>query len=258
MNLRECLSWAALLGTSLGLHAVGFAKLNHMGSLPAAPVEKKPAFMEMTSTPKPPAPTNEPPRSAEPPPPKAARRLAVAASRQAATASATRPASAAPPPVAETVADFSGTTLTNDGTGAAWASATGTGAPLAGPIGRPGARVTGRHVEGGAPQVRPTSSDVVAVADLSRRPEAPSLEDALARNYPSEARGGGQSGRAVVRARITAEGSVRDILVQSESAAGFGRACRDTLASSRWTPPLDRDGRPVDTLINYTCRFEVR
>jgi hypothetical protein len=51
---------------------------------------------------------------------------------------------------------------------------------------------------------------------------------------------------------------VRDLLVLSEPAAGFGRACRDTLSGSRWTPPLDRDGRPVATIINYTCRFEVR
>ena len=32
----------------------------------------------------------------------------------------------------------------------------------------------------------------------------------------------------------------------------------DTLTGSRWTPPLDRDGHAVATVINYTCRFEVR
>jgi TonB family protein len=99
---------------------------------------------------------------------------------------------------------------------------------------------------------------VVAVADLSRRPEAPALQDVLERNYPVQARQSGQAGKAVVRARILPDGNVRDLLVVSESAPGFGRACRDTLAGSRWTPPLDREGRAVATIINYTCRFDVR
>jgi TonB family protein len=256
MTLRECLSWTALFGASLGLHAVGFAKLNHMGGQMMTRATSKPAFMEMTSVPKPPAPKAEPARPADKPAPRAARRLATTTPSKAAPAAA-RP-TVAPPPAAETIADFSGTTLTNDGAGAGWASATGNGARMAGPIGRPGARVTGRHVETTAPVARPAPPAVVAVADLSRRPEAPRLEDALERNYPAEARQNGLSGRAVVRARITAEGEVRDLLVQSESNTGFGRACRDTLAGSHWTPPLDRDGRPVATIINYTCRFEVR
>jgi TonB family protein len=256
MTLRECLSWTALFGASFGLHAVGFAKLNHMGGQVMTKVASKPAFMEMTSVPKPPAPKAELARPADRSAPRAARRLAAVAPKQA-TPPAARPA-AAPPPAAETIADFSGTTLTNDGSGAGWASAPGDGARMTGPIGRPGARVTGRHVEGAAPAPRPAPPAVVAVADLSRRPEAPRLEPALERNYPAEARQGGLSGRAVVRARITPAGEVRDIFVQSESNAGFGRACRDTLAGSHWTPPLDRDGHPVATIINYTCRFEVR
>jgi len=127
-----------------------------------------------------------------------------------------------------------------------------------GPIGRPGARVTGRHVDGVTPPSRPVPAAVVAVADLSRPPEPPRLEEALERNYPAEARQSGLGGKAVVRARITPEGGARDLLVVSESAPGFGRACRDTLAGSRWTPPLDRDGQAVATVVNYTCRFEVR
>jgi TonB family protein len=224
MTLRECLSWTALFGASFGLHAVGFAKLNHMGGQVMTKVSSKPAFMEMTSVPKPSAPKAELAPPADRPAPRAARRLAAVAPKQA-TPPAVRPA-AAPPPAAETIADFSGTTLTNDGSG--------------------------------APAPRPAPPAVVAVADLSRRPEAPRLEEALERNYPAEARQGGLSGRAVVRARITPAGEVRDIFVQSESNAGFGRACRDTLAGSHWTPPLDRDGHPVATIINYTCRFEVR
>jgi TonB family protein len=256
MNFRKTISWAALLGTSFGIHAVGFAKLSGMGGPAQAKVASKPAFVEMTSAPKPVAPAPELPPATEKPAPRAVRRVAAMAPRSAPSAEA--PARAAAPPAAETPADFSGTTLTNDGAGAGWASATGNGAAMNGPVGRPGAQVTSRHVEGTPQTVRPTPAPVVAVADLSRLPEAPRLEDALERNYPAEARQSGQAGKAVVRAHITPEGSVRDLLVVSESAAGFGRACRDTLTGSRWTPPLDRDGHAVATVINYTCRFEVR
>jgi TonB family protein len=228
-----------------------------MGGPTQAKVASKPAFMEMTSAPKPAAPAPDPPPATEKPAPRALRRVADFVPRSAPSAEAPARAAAAPP-AAETPADFSGTTLTNDGTGPGWASATGNGAAMNGPVGRPGARVTGRHVEGAAQALRPAPSPVVAVSDLSRLPEAPRLEDALERNYPAGARQSGQTGKAVVRARITAEGGVRDLLVVSETAAGFGRACRDTLTGSRWTPPLDRDGRAVATVINYTCRFEVR
>ena len=257
MKLRKTISWALLLGTSFGIHAVGFAKLGGMGGPAQTRVASKPAFMEMTSAPKPVAPTPELPPATEKPAPRAVRRVAAMAPRSAPSAEAPARATAAPP-AAETPADFSGTTLTNDGAGAGWTSATGNGAAMNGPVGRPGARVTGRHVEGTAQAVHPALAPVVAVADLSRLPEAPRLEDALERNYPAEARQSGQAGKAVVRARITPEGSVRDLLVVSETAAGFGRACRDTLTGSRWTPPLDRDGHAVATVINYTCRFEVR
>jgi TonB family protein len=256
MSLRKLISWTALFGASLGLHAAGFAKLDRMGGTAPAKVASKPTFMEMTPSPKPSTPP--PPIPEEKPAPKVVRRLAsVTAPRAPATAQAQAKASAeARPPVAETVADFSGTTLTNEGAG--WASATGNGAPMGGPIGRPGARVTGRRVEGVSQPARPAEPALVAVADLSRKPEAPALQDILERNYPTEARQSGQSGKAVVRARITADGSVRDLMVLSETGQGFGRACRDTLAGSRWTPPLDQGGKAVATIINYTCRFEVR
>jgi protein TonB len=254
MRFPKVLSWTVLFGTSLGVHAVGFAKLNGMGSevRMAAP---KPAFVEMTSLPKAPPPAPEP--IAEKPAPKAVRRTAMAAPRVRAEAPAqARPS--APPPAAETPADFSGTTLTNDGPGAGWASATGNGAAMNGPVGRPGAHVTGRHVDGASNQPRNTEPGLVAVADLSRKPEAPALQDLLERNYPAEARQTGQPGKAVIRARIMPDGSVRDMAVLSESGPLFGRACRDTLSGSRWTPPLDRSGNAVATIINYTCRFEVR
>ena len=82
----------------------------------------------------------------------------------------------------------------------------------------------------------------------------------LERLYPAEARRRGLHGKAVVRARVMPDGRLREIALVSESAAGagFGEACRQTLDGSRWSAPIDRDGKPVSTFINYTCRFEVQ
>jgi TonB family protein len=97
----------------------------------------------------------------------------------------------------------------------------------------------------------------VGLGDLSRTPVAPDLSDKLAAAYPSDARAKGIEGKAVVRARITPDGQVRDLAVVSETAPGFGAACKATLRVSEWTPPIDRDGHAVSTVINYTCRFNV-
>ncbi len=163
-----------------------------------------------------------------------------------------------PPPEAETPADFSGTTLTNDGPGPGWASAVGNGEAMHGPIGRPGAKVTGRARDGAAQPSPVKAAPVVALASLSRPPAPPDLNDALERHYPEAARKQGTAGQAVLKARITAEGQVRDLVVVSQSAPGFGDACRATLRESSWSPPLDRDGQAVATFVSYTCRFEVR
>ena len=254
MRFQRTISWAALLGTSFGIHAVGFAKLNRMGAPAQVGVSRKLTFMEMTSAPKPVAPAPDQPQATERPAPRATHRVAAMASRPAVRTEAAARA-AASPQAAETPADFSGTTLTNDGAGPGWASATGNGTAMNHPLGRPGARITGRQVESAGQVIQPA---LTAAADLSRLPEAPRLEDALERNYPREARQSGQAGKAVVRARISAEGGVHDLTVISETGAGFGRACRDTLTGSRWMPPIDRAGHAVATIINYTCRFEVR
>ena len=162
-------------------------------------------------------------------------------------------------PQAETPADFSGTTLTNDGPGEGWASAVGNGEAMHGPIGRPGAKVTDRARDGADASRRPRRPRPWSrSASLSRPPAPPDLNDALERHYPEAARKQGTPGQAVLKARITPEGQVRDMVVVSQSAAGFGDACRATLRESKWSAPLDRDGQPVATFISYTCRFEVR
>jgi outer membrane biosynthesis protein TonB len=176
-----------------------------------------------------------------------------------AVVAAPRPAAAAPE--AETPADFTGVTLTNDGPGAGWASATGNGAAMNGPIGTPGARVTGRSrigaTGGGGPGPKSEGPPILELADLSKPPRAPVLGDMLERNYPDGARQRGVSGRAVMRLRVMPDGHLRDLIVVAESGGGFGEACRRTLRDSLWSPPLDRQARPVSTFVSYTCTFEV-
>jgi TonB family protein len=176
--------------------------------------------------------------------------------RPAARVPATERPAATPPAAAEAAADFTGQTLTNDGPGEGWSSATGNGQKMNGPVGRPGARVTHRVVDG-TPGGTGSGPPVVGLGDLSRVPVAPDLSDKLAAAYPPDARAKGVEGKAVVRARITPDGRVRDLAVVSETGPGFGAACQTTLRGSEWNAPLDRDGRPVSTVINYTCRFNV-
>jgi len=240
---------ALLLIVSVGIHVVVFGGLGRGDHRAQAKPRKRPTEVSVTVKAPPPAP--KPPASK--PEPKVAHKLAVRA-----PAPPPPDAPPPPPPQAETPADFSGTTLTNDGPGEGWASAVGNGEAMHGPIGRPGAKVT-NHAQDGADKPSPVkAAPVVALASLSRPPEPPDLNDALEQHYPDAARKQGTPGQAVLKARITHEGQVRDLVVVSQSAPGFGDACRATLRESKWSPPLDRDGRPVSTFISYTCRFEVR
>jgi protein TonB len=240
-----------LLLISVAAHAALFGGLGGRWEPGDKSKPRKRPPTEMTVTVKPPPPAPKPPEAK--PAPKAA------APKIAARAPAPPPdAPPPPPPEAETPADFSGTTLTNDGPGEGWASAVGNGEAMHGPIGRPGAKVTKRALEGTAEGTPAKTAPVVALASLSRPPEPPDLNGALERHYPEAARKQGTPGQAVLKARITAEGQVRELVVVSQSAPGFGDACRATLRESTWSPPLDKDGQPVATFISYTCRFEVR
>ncbi|MDB4980006.1 MAG: Ferric siderophore transport system, periplasmic binding protein TonB [Myxococcales bacterium] len=242
--------WGAVVVASLGLHAVAFGGLGRAGwgSDPAAR-KRKPASVDFSvNEKKPVAPAPEEPKVVE-------HKQRVAMARPAAKAAAPAP-SPAPPPAAESPADFTGQTLTNEGPGEGWASATGNGQKMNGPVGRPGAHVTRRVVDGDENGTG-NGPRVVGLGDLSKAPTAPDLTDALATAYPADARAKGVAGKAVVKARITPDGKVRELAVISESTAGFGAACEQTLRGSAWSPPLDRHGQAVSTYINYTCRFNV-
>jgi outer membrane biosynthesis protein TonB len=240
MNEDRTGRWlAAFIIASLALHALVFGSAGRR----AREVRKPPALVTMEVM-------KLPPRALPPPPPprvpapRSVRR-AIAAVPAAPRPAPPPPAAAAPPPVA----DFTGVTLTNDGASAAgWASAVANGQPSKEPAAPPRPAPAPPAPEGPA---------IVAPADLRRPPEAPGLDEALARNYPEEQRRQGLAGVAVVRARVLADGHVRPLRVVSATAPAFAEACKRTLADSRWSQPLDREARPCATDISYTCRFEL-
>jgi protein TonB len=234
----------------------------HAGVWVAVDPAPPPSTVELTVTPPRPAP---PPPPATPPPAVAKAPAAPPTQRAPRTPKpvarpATPPAeeAPAPPPAAPPPADFTGTTLTND-SGAAWTAATGNGEAMDGPVGAPRAEKATEDKPRAPSRAGKGSSGppVVALGDLSKPPRAPNLDDALVHHYPAAARQKGIAGKAVVKARISADGKARVLDVVSESYDGFGAACRRTLDGSRWEPPRDREGQAVDTVLTYTCRFEV-
>lgn len=256
---RTEIPWlTGLLLISVAVHAGAVASIGKGHADPRRKL-RAPTLVTMTVEPTKPTPSST---AVEPETARAAQRVAPkrAASRPARVVVAAPPPAAAQPE-AETPADFTGVTLTNDGPGTGWASATGNGRAMNGPIGTPGARITGRSRAGttGGPGPSPKSDGppILALADLSRPPRAPVLSDMLERNYPDEARKLGVPGKAVMRLRVMPDGHLRDLIVVAESQGGFGEACKRTLRDSLWSPPLDLQARPVSTFVSYTCTFAV-
>jgi TonB family protein len=243
-----------LVAGAASLVAHGFAYAS-LGLAPRPAHEAPPShvsFRVQEAAPAPPPPP--PPPVVEPPPPP---RVERAKPKAAPSVNPEPPPAAAPPPAP---VDLTGVTLTNDSGGSAWSSAVGNGSALNGPVGpigpvtsvKPAASASAHPVA-----VRAAEIPVVAVSDLSARPVPPELAGSLRDHYPALAKQRGIGGSASVRARIEPDGRVRRVDLESETFAGFGDACKQTLAGSRWTAPRDRDGRAVATLIRYTCRFVV-
>jgi periplasmic protein TonB len=238
-NLR----WLLLsFSSSLVLHGVAFASLGNgrSWSLSANPASE----MSFVVTPPPPEPPKPPePEREEPPAP---------------LANAPKPANTAPrepsPPPPAAPLDLRGLTLTN-GEGS-FAMPTGNGLELDRPIGT-GRTPNPEPVRAPAPVAVPAPPALVALDALGTRPKPPALEASLRQNYPGDARRRAIGGSASVLARIDRDGVARGVSVVSETFAGFGDACRRTLAGSRWSPPLDNAGRAVSTQVRYTCHFKV-
>ena len=52
--------------------------------------------------------------------------------------------------------------------------------------------------------------------------------------------------------------SVRPLAVVRSDESEFGQACRELMRrSSRWDPPLDRNGNAVTTITTFRCRFTI-
>ncbi len=240
------LKWlAGTFVVSTLLHGAAFASLGKAGLF--RDERRPPSEVDFVTTPLPP----EPPRQApppEPPPPAPEPRAAIQKSAPA-------PREAPPPePVAQPL-DLRGVTLTNDSGG--FAMPTGNGLALDRPIGTSRAPVLSPPPTVAPPPAPPPAPALVAFESLGSRPSPPSLEGALARNYPADARRRAIGGSAKVRARIEADGVARSVTVESETFGGFGEACRRTVAGSRWSPPRDSNGRAVATQVRYTCHFKV-
>lgn len=259
------MSFTGFFGLSIAFHVATFLIL---GTFPTDVVRPKDDILEvaLVAQPEPepapvvaPAPEPEPPTPApepEPvkPPPRPIER-------------APRPSKEPPPPVdktppaaaEETLADFSGTTLTGQG---GWATAVGNGAAMNAPIGSATGIATGRvraGVAGGV--VGGTGLRIVAAGDLSRQIKPPSadiLNAALERNYPKAAKQQGVEGVARIRLRVFASGKLQPLSTLSETYPGFADGCKNSLREIVFQPGLDKDGQPVATDVNYTCRFSVQ
>jgi periplasmic protein TonB len=243
MTFHPVIGLAFAAAVSLAVHGAAYASLAYVPKRPPAPPPSRVSFRVTEPSPPPPP---EPPKPAEPEPVKAA-------------PPPPRTVAEPPPPAAPAPVELTGVTLTNDSGNASVSTIVGNGAAIDGPI---AALRTGRPVAPAAPpSARPAparvETPVLALSDLSERPVAPELGGVLRQHYPAEARARGIGGSASVEARIEPDGRVRSVTLASESFAGFGDACKKTLVGSRWSPPLDRDGRAVATRIRYTCRFVV-
>jgi TonB family protein len=231
---------------SFAAHGIAYASLAYVPKPAPPPPPSRVTFRVSEPEPVAPPPPAEPPKPAEPEPVKAAPPPPVAAPAE-------------PPPAAPAPVDLTGVTLTNDSGTASFSTIVGNGAALDGPIGA--IRTARAPTPPSAPSAPPApvrvETPVLALSDLSERPVAPELGAVLRQFYPAEARARGVGGTASVEARIEPDGRVRSVTLASESFAGFGDACKKTLAGSRWSPPRDRDGRAVATRIRYTCRFVV-
>lgn len=252
--MKRQLACAAYAAASLGLHA-WLLSANTSTASERRRVELPPLLMQL-SEPAPPKPAPPPPEpKVEPPPPRAPARVATPKPTPAPEPPPEKPPEVAPP-------ELTGTTLTSDAD-SRWSAPDGSGNERDGMLrtGAVSAFVPPTPViaaKASAPRVTVQAlarPEPTPLAELSRKPAPPSLSEALERHYPAAARRLGRSGEASVRARIESNGLLSEAQLKSESAPGFGAACRNALLNSRWTGPLDRDGRPVATYITYRCKF---
>ncbi len=93
----------------------------------------------------------------------------------------------------------------------------------------------------------------VPLSDLTRRPTL--LGGSLDMPYPPEAKKSGLEGPVVLRLLIDKTGRVRKTQVIKSPGDVLANYAKLKLSDARFSVPLDKNGKPVDTVIVYTCRF---
>jgi periplasmic protein TonB len=94
----------------------------------------------------------------------------------------------------------------------------------------------------------------VPLKNLSRRPK-PRDGPPPPPTYPSEARREGIEGPVVLQVFIDKKGKVRRLRVIKSPSNLLAESAKSAMLKVRWTPPLDKSGTPVDTVIIYSYRF---
>jgi protein TonB len=98
------------------------------------------------------------------------------------------------------------------------------------------------------------ASAPVPLKDLSQRPQ-PKNGPPPAPPYPLEARKAGVEGPVVLQVFIDKKGRVRRTRVIKSPSDVLAEAAKSAMAKVLWTPPLDKTGKPVDTVIVWTYRY---
>jgi protein TonB len=255
---RIGLRTSALLGSAaahagLLIYLVGAEPPFDPPRLPKPPptlVKLAPPPQPETASPKLPAPEPAEPVEPRPEPPKPQPQAARAEPR---AAQPPTPRSEEPPAQAATPAPIAlaGVTLSNSDFSVARSN------PAPARVARSGSTEPQTTGLAAAQRRPPPAPKLVPLHNLSSKPNPPSLDAALRRHYPQGLRSRGIEGQAVVRLTLSPSGRVSTARIASESEPGFGAACRQTLLESRWSAPLDREGRAVGTQLTYRCRFRV-
>lgn len=214
-------------------------------SAPEVRLPKPPPLIVELAPAKPPAqPIAE--RQPEPPPQvNAAPEPRPRAERPARSSAQARATPSPEPPVAAAPLDLRDVAFSNVGVGV-----------VLGPVANAPPESSSRAAPPVSPPPRPSVA-TVALANLSKKPIAPKLDDVLRRNYPPGHRQAGTAGHASVRVSLSERGRVTSVHITTESAPGFGEACKQTLQQSQWSAPIDRDGRAVRTELTYRCKFSI-
>lgn len=242
-------AWAVAI--SAHVLAAGLA----LGEVRPAPAALPPVELELAPPPEPvvPAPVATPiPKDEDPTPQRPNVVKAAAAPPQPAQAGAllTAKADPAPSPAAEEPVDF-----TNDPSVLGFGSgvvAVGGKAKVGLANAQPSTVPAGL---GNTPSARMETGDgLTPVSNLSRKPSL-GESDPCRGYFPGGAADDVAS--AAVMVTIAKNGAVSSVKLLSESPAkqGFGAAARTCMTSKRFSPGLDRDGKPTATAIRVNIRF---